>query len=95
VEGVKPEGVIYDQLEKQKVPNIPCRLFSSNVGDDTHHQSQMDKVPNLFKFTPTPLQKLTPHRHYYIVLGTIGRKLEEFKSTKEFVTAMFAALKSE
>jgi hypothetical protein len=38
-------------------------------------------------------QHLTPHQHYCIVLGIIGRKLEDFKQIKEFVAVIHAALK--
>ncbi|KAF8502330.1 hypothetical protein F5888DRAFT_1608322, partial [Russula emetica] len=47
-----------------------------------------------YDFNTNPPDKLTPHRHYHIVLGTIGRKLEEFKCTLEFVNAMYVALKA-
>src|SRR5258708_5062673 len=40
-----------------------------------------------------PHWKLTSHQHYCIVLHTIGKKLEDFSCTWEFVKAMFAALK--
>ncbi|KAF8489211.1 hypothetical protein F5888DRAFT_1747923, partial [Russula emetica] len=70
-----------------KVDNIPSCLSAGDVGADIYHQTQTHKVGNDMNY------KLTPHRHYRIVLGTIGRKLEEFKCTREFVNAMYAALK--
>jgi serine/threonine protein kinase len=35
------------------------------------------------------------YRHYRIVLGTVGRSLEDFKCTREFVSAIRAALQGE
>ncbi|KAF8490092.1 hypothetical protein F5888DRAFT_1869004, partial [Russula emetica] len=76
---IKPEGELYDLLHRGKVDNIPS---SSGKYRKTR------KIGNDMNY------KLTPHRHYRIVLGTIGRKLEEFKCTREFVNAMYAALKA-
>ncbi|KAF8488032.1 hypothetical protein F5888DRAFT_1755852, partial [Russula emetica] len=85
---IKPEGELYDLLHRGKVDNIPSCLSAGDVGADIYHQTQTHKVGNDMNY------KLTPHRHYRIVLGTIGRKLEEFKCTREFVNAMYAALKA-
>ncbi|KAF8487817.1 hypothetical protein F5888DRAFT_1624165, partial [Russula emetica] len=85
---IKPEGELYDLLHRGKVDNIPSCLLAGDVGADIYHQTQTHKVGNDMNY------KLTPHRHYRIVLGTIGRKLEEFKCTREFVNAMYAALKA-
>ncbi|KAF8502325.1 hypothetical protein F5888DRAFT_1871862 [Russula emetica] len=85
---IKPEGELYDLLHWGKVDNIPSCLSAGDVGADIYHQTQTHKVGNDMNY------KLTPHRHYRIVLGTIGRKLEEFKCTREFVNAMYAALKA-
>ncbi|KAF8502887.1 hypothetical protein F5888DRAFT_1607674, partial [Russula emetica] len=85
---IKPEGELYDLLHQGKVDNIPSCLSAGDVGTDIYHQTQTHKVGNDMNY------KLTPHRHYRIVLGTIGRKLEEFKCTREFVNAMYAALKA-
>jgi hypothetical protein len=92
--GIQPEGDIYQRLHEQRVPNIPRYLVAGDVGDDTHHRSRTDEVIDKY-VTPHPCWKITPHRHYRIVLGTIGRRLVEFKYTKEFVSAMHAALKGE
>ncbi|KAF8484210.1 hypothetical protein F5888DRAFT_1773518, partial [Russula emetica] len=85
---IKPEGELYDLLHRGKVDNIPSCLSAGDVGADIYHQTQTHEVGNDMNY------KLTPHRHYSIVLGTIGRKLEEFKCTREFVNAMYAALKA-
>jgi hypothetical protein len=93
---IEPEGKIYEMLHANYVPNIPHFSCAGDVGDDTHHQTRTDEVfakkciPRHSCWRP-----ITRHRHYRIVLLTVGRKLEEFKGTKEFVEAMLAALKGE
>lgn len=96
IDDVKPEGDIYRLLHDNQVPNIPLCPFDGDVGDKTYHRTQTDQIiddpkvelPNRRRW------KLTPHRHYRIVLSTIGRKLEDFNRTREFVQAMSAALES-
>ncbi|KAF8488574.1 kinase-like domain-containing protein, partial [Russula emetica] len=62
---------------------------------DLLHRGKVDNIPSCLSAVGNDMNyKLTPHRHYRIVLGTIGRKLEEFKCTREFVNAMYAALKA-
>ena len=96
LKGVRPEGEIYCQLHEYKVPNIPFCSLADNVGKDAYHRSRTDEIvddPN-FKLRDHRLHwKLTPYRHYRIVLPTVGRKLEDFSCTKEFVKAMLAAVK--
>jgi hypothetical protein len=92
---VQPEGEIYAQLKKGQVPNIPRCLVACDVGDDTYHRSQTDEVIKCMTPSPKSTLKITPYRHYRIVLGTIGKTLEKFNSTKEFVRAMYAALEGE
>ena len=38
---------------------------------------------------------IMPHRHYCLVLDTIGRQLQDFKCSKEVVKAVHAALLGE
>jgi hypothetical protein len=92
LDDIKPEGDIYRKLHQGQVPNIPSCLSDEDVGDDTHHRSRMHEVIDEY-ITRHPCWKLTLHRHYRIVLGTIGKRLENFKHTREFVNAMYAALK--
>jgi len=91
---IEPEGELYRQLHKNGVCNIPSCLSAGDVGPDTHHQTQTHDVTKEVIDNST-CYKLTPHRHYRIVLGTVGRRLEEFKCTEELVNAMYAALKGE
>jgi thiamine kinase-like enzyme len=95
-EGVNPEGEIYRLLHEKRVPNIPSYSLADDVGNETYHRSQTDEIvnnQNLGLHDHRPHQKLTPHRHYRIVLHTIGKKLKDFNCTREFVQAMYAALK--
>jgi hypothetical protein len=96
LDGIISEGDTYDILYQKKVPNIPSYLLSEDVGDATYHRSRTDIIVDDENFELSdyrPHWKLTSHRHYRIVLRTIGKKLEKFNCTREFVTAMSAALK--
>ncbi len=96
VDNIKPEGKIYEILHANHIPNIPHFSYASDVGDDTQHQTRMDKVFEKRCISHHSCWKpITHHWHYCIVLLTVGRKLKEFKCTKEFVDAMLAALKGE
>ncbi len=92
LKGIEPEGDIYCRLHDKQVPNISSCLLAGDVGSDTYHKSQTHEV--LGNGVPRcSCWKLTPHRHYRMILGVVGRKLEEFKCTWELVNAMYAALK--
>ena len=94
MDGIQPEGEIYERLYQNNVPNIPLCLAAGDIGDDTYHQSRMHEFIDAC-LTHRFGWKITPHRHYRIVLGTVGRKLDDFKCTKEFVSAMYDALRGE
>jgi serine/threonine protein kinase len=64
-----------------------------DIGDDTH-KSRTHETINKVKGNVAHWE-LVPHRHYRLVLSTVGRRLEKFKSTSEIVNAMYAALKGE
>lgn len=96
LEGIKLEGEIYCLLHAKKVPNIPSYLSAGDVSNKAYHWSRTDEIVNNQNFELCDHRshwKLTPHWHYHIVLPTIGRKLEDFKCTQEFVQAMYAALR--
>jgi hypothetical protein len=91
LDGIKPEGEIYGMLHKKGVSNIPSCLVAGDVGKDAHHRSLTHDV--IGKHVAShPCWKLTPHRHYRIVLGLVGRRLENFERTRDVVHAMSAAL---
>jgi len=93
LDNIKPEGEIYKQLHDGKVPNIPLYKLGIDIGDDSH-KSRTHKTTDKFN-GDVAHWKLVPHRHYCLVLSTIGRRLEKFKSTLEVVIAIYAALKGE
>jgi hypothetical protein len=93
LDNIKPEGEIYKWFHDGKVPNIPSYELSMDIGNDTH-KSRTHETINKVKGNVTHW-KLVPHRHYRLVLSTVGRRLEKFKSTSEVVNAMYAALKGE
>ena len=89
---VLPEGDIYSRLHQHGVPNIPHCLLYGDVGPDDYHRSRTDVIKEQY-FSKQSYWRLTPHRHYRMVLGTIGRQLKNFRNTKEMVKAISAALK--
>lgn len=94
---IKPEGEVYRRLHDHQVSNIPSLLSAGDVGTNTFHQSQTKAVirliPDVGAAGADIERRFDVYRHYRIVLGTIGTKLEDFKSTREFVNAMRAALR--
>ncbi|KAF8503365.1 hypothetical protein F5888DRAFT_1903888 [Russula emetica] len=91
LDDIRPEGEIYHWLHENNVPNIPSCLLAGDVGDNARHRSRTHEV-SLDPYHPC--WKITPHRHYRMVLGVVGRRLEKFTHTREMVKAMQAALKA-
>lgn len=91
VKDISPEGKIYELLHSHGVPNVPRCLLAADVGDD-RHKSRTDEIKNTF-FRNHVCWKIIPHQHYRMALGTIGTQLKNFRCTKDFVQAIFAALK--
>lgn len=90
------EGDTYAILKAKKVPNIACCSQSGDIGDDTYHSTQTHLlVDQKWVPSPKPAAKFTPHRHYRIVLDTLGTPLEEFKCSKDMVRAIRDSLKGE
>jgi len=71
LEGIKPEGKVYALLHENAVPNIPYCLLAGDVGLKEYHQSQTDKFADKYWQHLSALQ-FVPHRHYRLVLDTIG-----------------------
>ena len=88
LDSVTPEGEIYAKLRQNSVPNIPFCSRAGDVGDDIHHKSRTHE----FVGACGGHLQLTPHRHYRLVLDTIGRKLERFSRSWEVVNAIHASL---
>jgi Fungal protein kinase len=83
---IKPEGKVYEHLWRHEVPHIPFCSYSGDVGDQIYHASRTHE------FGAPSAPSLVPHRHYRLVLDTIGRGLETFKRSLEVVTAIHDAL---
>ena len=95
---IKPEGELYRILHEAKVSNISSVELAGDVGSDTHHQSQTKEIIPLIPDcgrVDVIESRLTTHRHYHIVLRTVGRPLESFTSTRELVCAIRGAMKGE
>lgn len=91
---LQPEGEIYDRLRENNVPNIPPCVVAGDVDNDgTHHASRTHEI--VAEYFKHHSRRITSHRHYRIVLGVVGRKLEKFDRTWEVVNAMHAALKGQ
>jgi serine/threonine protein kinase len=87
------EGDSYAILHKERVPNIAECLDSGDIGDGTYHSTQTHLFVDADWVTsPKPVVEFTPHRHYRIVLDTIGIPLEQFKCSRDMVRAIRASL---
>jgi Fungal protein kinase len=91
LEDITPEGEIYATLHKHEVPNIPTCLQAGDIGDNRYHASRTHEFNNKYG-SPCLSTHLVPHRHYRLVLDTVGRPLETFKRSWEFVNAIRDAL---
>ena len=93
LEDITPEGEVYAKLRLHSVPNIPHCSHFTNVGDNTYHTSRTHEFVD--KYGQHVSKQIVPHRHYRLVLDTIGQKLQDFKCSKEVVKAVHAALLGE
>ena len=97
--GIEPEGETYRLLHDNQVRNIPRCIAAGDVSSDLHHatrtQRYMTKDWAAQLFAGTESARPAAHRHYRLVLDTVGTKLVEFSSTRELVTAVSDALDGE
>lgn len=93
VVGMPKEGDSYATLLAHGVPNIALCSNSGDIGDDTYHSTQTHCFVDA-DWAPSPklATEFTPHRHYRIVLDTIGTPLEQFKCSRDMVRAIRASL---
>jgi hypothetical protein len=89
LEGIEPEGEIYAVLHREKVPNIAHCSLAGDVGDETYHRTRTDQFAGKYGF----VSQIVPHRHYRLVLDTIGEDIKKFKYTKQMFRAVYAALR--
>jgi hypothetical protein len=94
--GMPKEGNIYAKLEDHQVPNIPFCSNSGDIGDDAYHSTQTHFFLDAdWALSPKPRAEFTPHRHYRVVLDTIGTPLERFECSRDMVRAIRASLLGE
>lgn len=89
IDDIKPEGVVYNMLHENRVPNVPVCSVANDIGGPLH-------VTHTNRFVGKYLEHKSPHvtghQHYRLVLDTIGLKLEEFSSSRAMVEAVRAAV---
>ncbi|KAL4063371.1 hypothetical protein V8B97DRAFT_2011736 [Scleroderma yunnanense] len=79
---IDPEGVTYRKLHAHNVPNIATVEVSGDVGYRTVTQSLTHEPWSKVRKT------ITGHIHYRLVLQEVGNRLDEFRCTRELVTAV-------
>jgi len=89
IDDIKPEGVVYNMLHEKKVPNVPVCSLANDIGGHLHVTRTNQFVGTYLEHKPP---HFTAHRHYRLVLDTIGLKLEEFSSSRAMVEAVRAAV---
>jgi hypothetical protein len=94
LEDITPEGEVYARLHQHSVPNIPYCSRATDVGDDFYHTSRTHEFVGKCGEPHAPIQ-IVPHRHYRLVLDTIGRKLETFECSHDLLKAVCASLVGE
>jgi hypothetical protein len=71
-------------LQAHEVPCITLCLNLGDIGDDIYHSMQTHLIVNVdWAPSPKPAAEFTPHRHYCIVLDTIGTPLKHFKCSQD------------
>ncbi|KAG1734425.1 uncharacterized protein EDB91DRAFT_1250943 [Suillus paluster] len=84
------EGETYKRLKEAKVVNVTTCIACHDV------PSIPQKLPQSFKFAgmswASPLDTLTPHSHYRLVLDIVGEALINFPSSHWLVEAVWDAL---
>jgi hypothetical protein len=92
LEGMLKEGDIYVELNRANIPNIPhCSAFGDVNGHTTHtHQYVNAEWVPRSKFQVE--NAFTRHTHHRLILNDIGESLETFKTSKDLVQGIFAAL---
>ncbi|KAL4075124.1 hypothetical protein V8B97DRAFT_1944553 [Scleroderma yunnanense] len=79
---IDPEGVTYRKLHAHNVPNIATVEASGDVGYRTVTQSLTHESWSKVR------KSITGHIHYRLVLQEVGNRLDEFRCTRELVTAV-------
>jgi hypothetical protein len=88
------EGKVYQSLNRRRVRNIPTCVDYCDVGTENYHQTQVQSFVQkdwVHRYEGATLS-FPVLRHHRLVLDTVGKKLEEFASSKDMVKAVRAAL---
>lgn len=85
------EGLTYQKLEENNVPNVAKCIVAGDIGDSAYHATKTQNYVSRDWACDTG-SSLTPHRHYRLILDIVGRPLTRFESTREMVQAVRDAL---
>ncbi|KAF9476315.1 hypothetical protein BDN70DRAFT_863521 [Pholiota conissans] len=91
VDGIDKEGDIYQLLKSKGVSNIA----PFGMGNDVRNHATVADVwasKDLPWLTPT--NRLVPLRHYRMTLRVVYRRLNDFKSSHEFISAIADAMEA-
>ncbi|KAI9511079.1 hypothetical protein F5148DRAFT_994260 [Russula earlei] len=97
IDDILPEGNVYEILRQACVPNIAEFMHAYDVGDAAFHESRTHYFAGQYGTSDQKKiqkERMTHHRHYRILLRTIGRELTGFKRSQEMVNAIYDALKA-
>jgi hypothetical protein len=91
IPNIWPEGLVYGELKKHSVRNIPDCLSSGDIATDQYHRSKTCAYVR----EPWACHSdahFIPHRHYRLTLDIIGRSLTKYQSSYEMVSAVRDAI---
>ena len=91
IEGVSKEGNVYSKFKAHKVPNIPRCSNLEDVGDPAFHSTRTNHYTTK-PWAPNFEYRLTPQRHYHLILDDIGQPLDSFKCSQDMMRAIHATL---
>jgi hypothetical protein len=91
LDDIPPEGETYARLHKGGVHNIAECALAGDVGEECFHRTWTQDFNGQSGVFQDSVH-FVAHRHYRLVLDTIGRKLESFTRSKELVRAVYHAL---
>ncbi|KZT19636.1 hypothetical protein NEOLEDRAFT_1040092, partial [Neolentinus lepideus HHB14362 ss-1] len=83
VDGIRQEGAIYKDLNAKRVSNIARVLCHDDVRDQVTVTADYINAPWALE-----TRTLSKHKHYRIVLDTVGRTLDKASSSQSIVKAI-------
>ncbi|KAH9077764.1 hypothetical protein EDB83DRAFT_1512338 [Lactarius deliciosus] len=88
--GCLMEGKVYQILNDGRVPNVPTCLDFCDVGSEEHHQTHTQLIARSLAVASD--HQFNTHRHHRLILDTVGKKLNRFKSSRGLVKAINDAI---